>query len=241
MIDREDLVPVDDPRVTEYRRWLRAADQWRLTQAERNDKEAVYDEAGKLIARFRDTTTATPLRELANYRMATEWEKTVVNREWSESAANERRTLLAMARGLLDFGPVAFGPFAISLAADLTMRANGSPPLMGSKIPLTNRYGWNPWVMDIAKAQTILLAHYNAGLERSTWLTEHGKIYPRLGEDMRKVWNALVDGPTRKACKRVGILVRRKTPLTPDDAVIQLRATLYEAAVLREWISGNPD
>jgi hypothetical protein len=241
MIDREDLVSVDDPRVTAFRRWLRAADQWRLTLAERNDQEAAYDEAGALLTRFRDLAMATPFPDLAGHRMAIEWESAVVNSEWPKNAANERRMLLALSRGVLDFWPGASRQIAILLAADLTMRAEGSPALIGSKIPRTNRHGYNPWVVDIAKAQTILLAHYSAGLERSNWRTEHSKICPRISEDMRKVWNALVDGSTRKACRRVGELVRRKTTLTLDDAAIQLRATRYEAAVLHGWIRGNPD
>jgi hypothetical protein len=241
MIDGEDLVPVDDPRVTAFRRWLRAADQWRLTEADPNDQEAAYDEAGALIARFRELTSATPFPDLAGHRMAIEWETTVVNPEWPESAANERRMLLALSRGVLDFWPAASRNIAIWLVADLTMRADGSPALMDSKIPPTNRYGYNPWVMDIAKGQTILLAHYNAGLEGSNWRAEHQKIYPDLSDDTRKVWNALVDDPRRRDCRRVGKLVRRKGLLTLEDAVIQLHATRYEAAVLREWIRGNPD
>jgi hypothetical protein len=245
MIDGDDpvdgLVPIGDHRVTAFRRWLGDADKWRSIQAERDDQEAAYDEAGALIGRFRDLAIATPFPVLAGHRMATEWDKAVVNPEWPESAANERRMALALSRGLLDFGPAASSSIALLLAADLTMRAEGSPPLIGAKIPPTNRHGYNPWLMDIAKAQTIRLAHYNAGREGSNWRAEHQKIYPDLSDDTRKVWNALVDNPSRRDCRRVGKLVRRKGLLTLEDAVIQLEATRYEAAVLREWIRRDPD
>jgi hypothetical protein len=232
------LVPIDDPRVTAFRRWLHAAEHWRSIAAERNDQEAAYDEAGALIAQFRNLAMATPFADVAGHRMAIEWETTVVNPDWPE--ANERRMLMALSRGVLDFWPAASRNIAIWLAADLTMRAEGSPALMGSNIPTTSRHGYNPWVMDIAKAQTIRLAHYDAGLKGSTWRTEHGKICPGLGDDKRKEWNALVSDPERRDCRRVGELVRRKTPLTLDDAAIQLRATRYEAAILKEWTCGAP-
>jgi hypothetical protein len=245
MIDRDDpgdgLVPVDDARVTAFRRWLYAADRWRSTQTERDDQEAAYDEAGALIERFRDLVIATPFPDLAGHRMATEWETTVVNPEWPESAANERRMLLALSRSFLDFWPAASGRIAMLLAGDFTARAEGSPPIIGATIPPTNRHGFNPWLMDVAKAQTIRLAHYSAGLEGSNWRAEHFKIYPPLSDDTRKVWNALVSASERRDCWRVGELVRRKTPLTLEDAVIQLQATRSEAAILREWVRGNPD
>ena len=245
MIERDDpvdaLVPVDDSRVTAFRRWLYVADQWRSAQTERNERESAYDEAGALIERFRDLVIATPFPDLAGHRMATEWETTVVNPEWPESAANERRMLLALRRGLLDFWPAGSGRVAMLLAGDFTARAEGSPPIIGATIPPTNRHGFNPWLMDIAKAQTIRLAHYNAGLEASRWQDEHAKIYSAISTDTRKVWNALVDDPERRACRRVGDLVRRKAPLTLQDVAIQLQAIRYEAAVLREWIRGNSD
>jgi hypothetical protein len=121
MIDREDLVPADNPRVTAFRQWLRAGDHWRSTKAERSDKEAVYDEAGALITRFRNLAMATPFADLAGHRMATEWDKAVVNPEWPESAANERRMLLALSRGVLDFWPAASRNIALLLAADFIM------------------------------------------------------------------------------------------------------------------------
>ena len=86
------------------------------------------------------------------------------------------------------------------------------------------------------KVQSIRLAHYNAGLKGSDWRTEHAKIYPGLGDDTRKTWNALVSELERSECRRVGALVRRKAPLTPEDEAIQSRALRYEATALREWI-----
>jgi hypothetical protein len=245
MIDRDDpvdgLVPVDDPRVTAFRRWLRAADEWCLTRAERNDREAAWDEAGTLIGSFRELVIETPFPDVMRDRMAMEWEATAVNPEWPHDVADQRRTLVALKRAMVDFGPAFLGPHYVLLAGDLAMRAEGSPPLIDAKIPPANRYGYNPLLMDAAKSQTIRLAHYNAGLEGSNWRAEHVKIYPRLGDDMRKVWNALVSEPERRDCWRVGKLVRGKAPLTLEDAVIQLQATRYEAAILREWIDGNPD
>ena len=83
--------------------------------------------------------------------------------------------------------------------------------------------------MDIAKIQTIRLAHYKAGLEGSNWRTEHAKIYPGLGDGTRETWNVLVSDLERRACRRVGELVRRKAPLTLKDTVIRMHATQYEA------------
>ena len=103
------------------------------TQAQRNDQEAVYNEAGALIEQFRDLAAATPFPALAGHRMTVEWETTNVNPEWPESAANERRMLMALRRGVLDFWPAGSGHIAMLLAADLTMRAEGSPPLIGAK------------------------------------------------------------------------------------------------------------
>ena len=107
------------------------------------------------------------------------------------------------------------------IAGDLVMRAAGSPSLIDDKIPRTKKYGYNPALMDAAKLQSIRLAHYNAGLNGSNWRTEHAKIYPGLGDDTRNTWNALVSELERSECRRVGALVRCKTPLTPEDEAIQ--------------------
>jgi hypothetical protein len=107
----DDLVPIDDPRVTEYRRWLHDADQWRATRAERRDAEAARDAAGELIGRFGDLMIATPFLDIMGKRMAAEWETAAVNPDWSKIAANQRRLLLALGQAIIDFGR-AFLPAA---------------------------------------------------------------------------------------------------------------------------------
>jgi hypothetical protein len=241
MIDHDkpiDLVPVDDPRVTAFRRWLSDADRWGARRTERNDPKAVWDEAGALLGRLQDLTFATPLLGLTRYRMAMEWETTQVNPEWPEAAAEQRRTLMALKRAVADLGPAFLGPGSTLVAGDLVMRAAGSPSLIDAEIPRTNKYGHNPALMDAAKPQSIRLAHYNAGLERSDWRTEHAKIYPGISDSTRDDWNALVSNPERQDCRRVGALVRRKVPMTPEDEAIQAQALRYEAKALREWIRG---
>ena len=168
--------------------------QWLATRAERNDQEATYDEAGELIAGFQNLVLASPFPYLMHERIATEWETAVINPEWSERAAKDRRVLLGWARIMHDFGQ-ALGignSDAHALSADFLMRAEGVKPFVGAGIPPTNRYGFNPMIMDFMKGQTIRLAHYNDGLEGSPWLVEHAKIYPGLSEDTRKDWNSLV-------------------------------------------------
>jgi hypothetical protein len=246
MINRDDpvdgLAPVDDPRVTAFRRWLRAADEWCSTRAERNDQEAAYDEAGVLIAGFQNVVLDSPFPYLMHERIVTEWETAVINPEWSERAAKDRRVLLGWARIMHDFGQ-ALGignSDARALSADFLMRADGVKSLVGAEIPPTSRRGFNPVIMDFMKSQTIRLAHYNDGLEGSPWLVEHAKIYPGLSEDTRKGWNSLVPASERANCRRVGDLVRRKETLTPEDAKVQSQATRFEAVALRNTISDPP-
>jgi hypothetical protein len=236
--DKDDLVPVDDPRVAAYRRLLHDADEWRSARAGRDDRKAAYDEAGVLVGRLRDLMIEAPFLDVMRDRMAMEWETTPVNPEWPQDAADQRRTLMALKRAVVDLGPAFLGPGSTFIAGDLVMRAAGSPSLIDAKIPCSNKYGHNPALMDAAKPQSIRLAHYNAGLEASGWRTEHAKICPGPGDDTRNAWNALVSAPERRECRRVGALVRRKAPLTPEDEAIQSRAMRYEATALREWIRG---
>jgi hypothetical protein len=185
---------------------------------------------------LRDLMIETPFLDVVRDRMATAWETTPVNPEWPQDAADQRRTLMSLKRAVVDLGPAFLGPGSTLIAGDLVMRAAGSPSLIDDKIPRTKKYGYNPALMDAAKLQSIRLAHYNAGLNGSNWRIEHTKIYPGLGDDTRNTWNALVSELERSECRRVGALVRCKTPLTPEDEAIQSRALRYEATALREWI-----
>ena len=233
----DNLVPADDPRVTAYRKLLHDAHKWRSARSGSNDREA-YDEAGVLVGRLRDLMIEAPFLEVMRDRMLTDWDATPVNPEWPQDAADQRRTLMAMKRAVVDLGPAFLGPASTLIAGDLVARAAGSPSLIDDKIPRTNKYGYNPALMDAAKPQSIRLAHYNAGLKGSDWRTEHAKIYPGVGDDTRKAWNMLVSALERSECRRVGDLVRRKTPLTPEDEAIQSLALRYEAKAIREWICG---
>jgi hypothetical protein len=95
-------------------------------------------------------------------------------------------------------------------------------------------------MMDVAKSQTIRLAHYSAGLNGSSWRTEHKRICPKLSDDTRDGWNVLVAGSERRDCQRVGSLVRRRAPLTLEDAAIQAHAVQFEAADLRGLVRIRP-
>jgi hypothetical protein len=241
MVDHDkpiDLVPVDDPRVTAYRKVLYDTDEWKSGRAGRNDRKAAYDEAGVLLGRLRDLIIEASFLDVVRDRMAMEWETTQVNPEWPEAAAGQRRTLMAMKRAVVDLGPAFLGPGSTLIAGDLVIRAAGSPSLIDAEIPRATKYGHNPALMDAAKPQSIRLAHFNAGLERSDWRSEHAKIYPGISDSTRDNWNALVSNPERQDCRRVGALARRKAPLTAEDETIQAQALRYEAAALREWIRG---
>ena len=174
----DNLVPVDDPRVTAYRRLLHDADEWRSARAGRNDRKAAYDEAGVLVGRLRDLMIDTPFLDVMRDRMAMAWETTPVNPEWPQDAADQRRTLMAMKQAVVELGPAFLGPGSTLIAGDLVMRAAGSPSLIDDANPSRQEYGYNPALMDAAKPQSIRLAHYIAGRKASGWRTEHAKIYP---------------------------------------------------------------
>ena len=178
----------------------------------------------------------TPFLDVMRDRMAMEWETTPVNPEWPQDAADQRRTLMAMKRAVVDLGPAFLGPGSTLIAGDLVMRAAGSPSLIDAKIPRTKKYGYNPALMDAAKpspfaSRTTMLDSRDRTGEPST-----PKSIPASAMTREKVWNALVSELERSECRRVGALVRRKTPLTPEDEAIQSRALGYEATALREWI-----
>lgn len=82
----DDLVPVDDPRITAYRKLLHDADEWSLARAGRNAREAAYNQAGALVGRLRDLMIQTPFLDVMRDRMAMEWETTPVNPEWPQDA-----------------------------------------------------------------------------------------------------------------------------------------------------------
>jgi hypothetical protein len=235
----DDLVPVGDPRVTAYRKLLHDADEWRSARAGGNDQEAAYDAAGVLAGRLRDLIIETPFLDVVRDLMAMEWEITAVNPDWPQDAADQRRALMSLKRAIVDLGPAFLGPGSTLIAGDLVMRAAGAPSLIDAKIPRTGKYGHNPALMDAAKTQSIRLAHYNAGLEGSDWRTEHAEIYPGVGDRTRSAWNALVSALERSECRRVGALVRRKAPLTPEDEAVRSQAVRHEATALREWIHGS--
>ena len=169
MISRneDDLVPVDDPRVTAYRKVLYDTDEWKSGRAGRNDRETAYDEAGVLLGRLRDLIIEASFLDVVRDRMAMAWNITAINPEWPQDAADQRRTLMSLKRAVVDMGPAFLGPGSTLIAGDLVMRAAGSPSLIDAKIPRTNKYGYNPALMDAAKPQSIRLAHYNSGLEAS--------------------------------------------------------------------------
>ena len=111
---------------------------------------------------------------------------------------------MAMKRAVVDLGPAFLGPASTLIAGDLVARAAGSPSLIDDKIPRTNKYGYNPALMDAAKPQSIRLAHYNAGLKDRTGEPSMPKSILVLGDDTRKAWNTLVSGLERSECRRVG-------------------------------------
>jgi hypothetical protein len=235
--DKDDLVPVDDPRVTAFRRWLDDADRWRTALTERNNPKAVWDEAGALIGRLQDLTFATPLPDLARYRMAMTSKATVVSHEWPSEAADQYRTLRALERGILDFGPAFLGPGSTHLAGDLALRASGSPSPLDDKIPRSHKYSdGNPAMKAAIKPQTIRFAHFMAGRNASSWRNEHAKICPKLSVDQQNVWNRLLDKAERDDCRRVGNLIQRDAPLSPEDEAIAAAAMRHNAAELADMV-----
>ena len=237
MTDREDLVPIDDPRVTAFRRWLLDADQWHSTRRDRNDREAAYDEAGALIGNFRDLVTATPFLDVMRERMAIEWETIPVNPELPQDAADQRRTLLTLKRAIVDLGPAFLGPWATLIAGDFVMRAAGSPSLIDAKIPRARPYGGgNPIMKAAIKPQSVRFAHFMAGRNASSWRSEHARICPKLSADQQNVWNRLLDKAERDDCRRVGKLIRKDAPLSHDDEAIAAAAMRHNADDLADLV-----
>ena len=234
------LVPADDPRVTVFRRWLYAAEQWRWTKAERNDEEAVYEEAGALAGKFRDLAAATAFLEIVRCRQKIEVDATAVNPEWPPEAAEQRRTLMALKRAVVDLGPAFLGPGSTLLAGDLAMRAAGSPSLLDDKIPRARVYGGgNPSMTAAIKPQSVRFAHFMAGRNASSWRSEHARICPNLSVDQQNVWNRLLDKAERNACRRVGKLIRKKALLSPEDEAIVAAAMRHDAAELADMVRAH--
>ena len=170
--------------------------------------------------------------------MATEWETTVVNPEWPESAANERRMLLALRRALLDLA-AGFRPIATFLAGDFIVRAEGSPSIIGAKFrPRTGTAStpgsWTSRKPRPSASRTTMPDWKPRAGEAST-----PRSIPTLSDDTRNVWNVLVDNPERRDCRRVGELVRRKRAADAGRRCDPAAGHPIEAAILREWIRGN--
>jgi hypothetical protein len=230
----------DDPLATAFARWRIDAEEWRVTHAGLSDLEAACDEAGALIGRLRDILIASPLLEMTGVRQKAEAAAAAVNPKWSEEAAGQRRNLMALKRGVLDFGQVSLGPGSTLLAGDLALRGSGSPSLLDDKIPRARSYGGgNPLMKAAIKPQTVRFAHFMAGRNASSWRSEHARICPKLSVDQQNVWNRLLDKAERDDCRRVGRLIRKDAPLSPAYEAIAAAATRWGAAELADMVRAH--
>ena len=177
MIERDDpvddLVPVDDPRVTAFRKLLYDADEWRSAGAGRNDRKAAYDEAGVLVGRLRDLMIETPFLDVMRDRMAMEWETTPVNPEWPQEAADQRRTLMATKRAVVDLGAAFLGPGSTPSPATSSCgpRARHRLSTTKSRAPrstVTTRLLWTPQSSSPFASRTTMLDSMDQTGEPST-------------------------------------------------------------------------
>jgi hypothetical protein len=236
----DDLVPVDDERVTTFRRLLAQSDAWRASHDTRNDAQAISEDAAAIVGGLRDTLMGAGLADVIHNRFKTEALETSVDPEWSNEAAADRRSLMGVARVLYDLGGAMLpGPYAAIMAGDCALRAQGDPPIVGSHIPGHNRRVERPAALDHTKAQIARLAHYNAGWKRTNWAAEHALIYPGIGNDARREWNRALSAQERGDCWRVGKCVRAGAPLTSVDVAIRHQATQYDAEELRRRLKST--
>jgi hypothetical protein len=229
----DDLAPIDDERVTAFRRLLAQSDEWRASCETRNDEQAISEDAAVIVGGIRDMIMGARLDEVIHHRFKTEAKETFVDQEWSKDAAADRRSLMGVARVLHDLGGAMLpAPYAAIVAGDCMLRAQGDPSIMGSHIPAPNRRVQRPAALDHVKAQIARLAHYNAGWKHTNWAVEHALIYPGIGDDARREWHRALSAQERGDCRRVGERVRAGAPLTPDDVAIKDQATQYDAEEL---------
>jgi hypothetical protein len=225
----DDLVPIDDERVTAFRRLLAQSDAWRASCEPRDGKQAISEDAAVIVGGLRDMIMEAGLADVIHARFKTEALDTSVDPKWSKDAAADRRSLMGVARVIYDLGGAMLpAPYAAIVAGDCALRAQGDPQIMGSHIPAPNRRVERPAALDQTKAQTARLAHYNAGLKKTNWAAEHALIYPDIGDDARREWHRALSAQERRDCRRVGERVRANAPLTPEDVAIKDQATQYD-------------
>jgi hypothetical protein len=236
----DDLAPSDDEFVIAFRRLLARARTWNSTRESRNDADAVNDEAAGIVGDLRDLVISTGLAEALHYRFRVEALSEDAKPDWPKEAVEARRLLLGAVRVLMEFGPALMpGPNSMALVADRYAQANSDPPLIGSRIPASNRRRSRPLLGDQLKAQIVRLSHYNAGLKGTDWKTEMTLIYS-AGDGTLRQWNRLISDVERQTHHRVGALKRSGSPLTPDDDRIAAQAMRYTVAELRAWLKSLP-
>ena len=86
------------------------------------------------------------------------------------------------------------------------------------------------------KPQTVRFAHLMAGRNASNWRSEHARICPKLSVDQQNVWSRLLDRAERDDCRRVGNLIRKDAPLSPEDKAIAAEAMRHDAAELADMV-----
>ena len=89
------------------------------------------------------------------------------------------------------------------------------------------------------KPQSVRFAHFMAGRNASSWRSEHARICPNLSVDQQNVWNRLLDKAERNDCRRVGKLIRKKAPLSPEDEAIVAAAMRHDAAELADMVRAH--
>ena len=230
----DDLAPIDDELVTAFRRIVAGARTWKTL----NDVDVINAEAAAIVGDLRDLLISAGLADTLHHRFRVEALSEEANPDWPKEAVEARRMLLGAVRVLMEFGPALMpGASSMAFVADWYAQANSDPPLIGSRIPASNRRSSRPLLGDQLKAQTVRLSHYNAGLKGTN--SEMALIYG-AGDGTLREWNRLISDVERQAYRRVGALKRSGSPLTPDDDRITAQATRYTTDELRAWFKELP-
>jgi hypothetical protein len=232
----DDLAPIDDEVVTAFRRLLA-----RVRSSETlNDVDAINKTAAENVAELRDIIIRAGLADQIHHRFRLEAASDDgANPDWPDDAKEARRLLLGAVRVMGELGPALMpGWVPSALIADWYATAQGDPPLIGSRIPASNRRSKRPLLGDQLKAQVVRLSHYNAGLKGTDWETEMRLIYSAgsVGGGTHRGWNRLISDDERQTYRQVGALKRAGFPLSQNPGYFAEQATLYTPDELREML-----
>jgi hypothetical protein len=232
----DELVPADDPCVLAFRRLL-ARNRASKTL---NDVDAINAEAAAIVGDLRDLLISAGFADQIHHRFRLEAASDDgAHPDWPDDAKEARRLLLGAVRVMGELGP-AFMPGWVpsALIADWYATAQGDPPLIGSRIPASNRRSKRPLLGDQLKAQVVRLSHYNAGLKSTDWETEMRLIYSAgsVGNGTFRGWNRLIRRDERQTYRQVGALKRAGFPLSQNAGYFAEQATHYTPDELRKML-----